>query len=120
MSFAENLKKARQNVGMTQQQVADRMGITKSTYCGYETEKRQPDVQKIKQLSKILGVPSDFLLETENAPVQKDKRTVSDDDLKAAFFEGANDLTSDEIDALWNDAKDYIQYKIEQRRKKND
>ena len=61
MSFSENLRAARERRGLTQQQVADLMGIDKSTYCGYETEKRQPDVQK---LSKILGVSGDELLET--------------------------------------------------------
>lgn len=120
MSFAENLKKARLSAGMTQQQVADKMGITKSTYCGYETEKRQPDVQKIKQLSEILGVPSDYLLETENAPIPKEERKPSEEEIKAAFFEGALDLPQEEMDALWNDAKEYIQYKLHQRRKKND
>lgn len=54
MAFPEQLKKARLDIGYTQQQVADAMGITNSTYCGYETGKRQPDVEKIKQLAKIL------------------------------------------------------------------
>ena len=69
MDFAENLKNARLSAGLTQQQVAESMGITKSTYCGYETGKRQPDVKKIKQLSQILGVPSDVLLGTESGKV---------------------------------------------------
>lgn len=64
MSFSENLRAARERRGLTQQQVSDLMGIDKSTYCGYETEKRQPDVQKLKKLSKILGVSGDELLET--------------------------------------------------------
>lgn len=68
MGFADNLRNTRLSAGLTQQQVADQMGITKSTYCGYETGKRQPDVQKIKQISQILGVPSDVLLETETPP----------------------------------------------------
>ena len=64
MSFSESLRAARERRGLTPQQVADLMGIDKSTYCGYETEKRQPDVQKLKKLSKILGVSGDKLLET--------------------------------------------------------
>lgn len=64
MGFSEQLKKARLNMGYTQQQVADLMGITKSTYCGYETGKRQPDVGKIKQLAAILNTSGDILLET--------------------------------------------------------
>lgn len=64
MGFSEQLKKARANLGLTQQQVADLMGITKSTYCGYETGKRQPDVLKIKKLANILNTSGDILLET--------------------------------------------------------
>lgn len=38
MSFADNLRKARESRGLTQQQVAELLGINKSTYCGYETQ----------------------------------------------------------------------------------
>ena len=55
-------------MGYTQQQVADALGLTASTYCGYETGKRQPDVAKLKQLARILNTTGSFLLETE--PVQ--------------------------------------------------
>ena len=65
MNFAERLKQARIKRGYTQQQIADEMGITNSTYCGYETGKRQPDVAKIKQLANILNVSGDELLGTE-------------------------------------------------------
>lgn len=75
MGFGENLRRARDAKGMTQQQVADLMGISKSTYCGYETGKRQPDVAKIKQLSNILGTPADSILETG---YQKTPRQVSE------------------------------------------
>lgn len=64
MSFSDELKSARRAAGLTQQQVADAMGLTNSTYCGYETGKRQPDVKKIKQLSAVLKVSADKLLET--------------------------------------------------------
>lgn len=63
MSFSVELKIAREKAGLTQQQIADRMNIDKSTYCGYETGKRQPDVRKIKQLSEVLNVSADDLLE---------------------------------------------------------
>ena len=64
MSFSEQLKKARLESGYTQQQVADLMGITNSTYCGYETGKRQPDVEKIRLIAKLLNTSGDILLET--------------------------------------------------------
>ena len=64
MSFAIKLREARENKGYTQQQVADLMQIDKSTYCGYEIGKRQPDVLKVKQLCKLLDISGDALLET--------------------------------------------------------
>lgn len=68
MSFSEQLKRARAARGLTQQQVADLMGITNSTYCGYETGKRQPDVAKIKRLAEVLQTSGDVLLETGFGP----------------------------------------------------
>ena len=72
MEFYEELKAARIKAGLTQQQIADEIGITKSTYCGYETAKRNPDPQGIKQLAKVLHISADTLLDTgiekEKAP----------------------------------------------------
>lgn len=71
MSFSEQLKQARIRAGLTQQQVADSMGITNSTYCGYETGKRQPDVEKIRMISNLLNTSGDILLETGQGQVKK-------------------------------------------------
>ena len=72
MEFYEELKAARIKAGLTQQQIADEIGITKSTYRGYETAKRNPDPQRIKQLAKVLHISADTLLDTgiekEKAP----------------------------------------------------
>ena len=86
MSFSEQLKKARLEAGYTQQQVADLMGITNSTYCGYETGKRQPDVEKIRLIAKLLNTSGDILLETgfdiqgtEKAPAPKERELTEKD-----------------------------------------
>lgn len=74
MSFPEQLKKARLAAGYTQMQVATAMGITNSTYCGYETGKRQPDVAKIKQLAALLHTSGDVLLETGYRSAEEQSR----------------------------------------------
>ena len=63
LDFCDNLKKARQRIGLTQQQIANALGITKSTYCGYETGKRQPDLAKLRRLALLLCTSVDELLE---------------------------------------------------------
>ena len=60
--FAENLKAARLAAGLTQKEVAERVGVAKSTYSLYESGKRAPVVKGIKQLAKALGVTADELL----------------------------------------------------------
>lgn len=66
--FKDRLRSARKSASLTQKEVAARLGITESTYCGYETGKREPDVLKIKAISSILGVSGDYLLETGFSP----------------------------------------------------
>lgn len=61
----DRLKTARKSAKMTQKEVATALGVTESTYCGYETGKRQPDAVKIGQIANILGVTGDYLLETD-------------------------------------------------------
>lgn len=64
MSFPEKLKAARAAAGLTQAQMAARMGLDKSSYCGYETGRRQPDLQKLRQIAGLLQISLDALLET--------------------------------------------------------
>lgn len=65
MPFNERLRSVRIDRGLTQQQVSDELGVTKATYSGYETGRREPDVKKIKLLAKILKTTGDHLLGTE-------------------------------------------------------
>ena len=108
MAFPEQLKKARLAIGYTQQQVADAMGITNSTYCGYETGKRQPDVAKIKQLAKIIHTSGDVLLDTgfqkEEAPtgnpVEADALKIDDALISSGLLKKGTDLTPKQVDGL--------------------
>lgn len=59
----ERLRTARKNAKKTQLEVATAIGVTESTYCGYETGKRQPDALKIGAIASFLGVSGDYLLE---------------------------------------------------------
>ena len=56
--FNENLKVARERRQLTQTQMADALGVAKSTYSLYESGKREPNVQTIKKISDILNAVS--------------------------------------------------------------
>ncbi len=66
MSFPEKLKSIRTAAGITQQHMANELGVDKTTYSGYETGRRQPDIPKLRRLAQVLQVPADQLLETES------------------------------------------------------
>ena len=60
--FHENLKAARMRKGLSQQEVADLVGVAKSTYSMWETGNREPNLMRIKTLTKVLDVSGDELL----------------------------------------------------------
>lgn len=62
MSFGERLKKYRLQNELTQELLAERIGVKKSTIAGYERGNREPDVAKIKSLAHVLGTTADELL----------------------------------------------------------
>jgi len=70
--FNENLRRARLEKKLTQQQVADLLGVAKSTYCQYETGASEPNILRLKKLAKILETNIDSLLGIES-PEQLEK-----------------------------------------------
>lgn len=64
MSFHDALKAARTAAGLTQYQMAQQLGLDKTTYNGYESGRRQPDLQKLRRIVQLLQVSADQLLET--------------------------------------------------------
>lgn len=63
MSFPDKLKQARLASGMTQRRMAQELGVDTTTYSGYETGRRQPDIPRIRRMAHLLMVSSDYLLE---------------------------------------------------------
>ena len=57
-----NLKAKRLEKGMTQNEVADRCGITQCAYSYYEIGKRQPKPEMLKKLATVLDCTVDDLL----------------------------------------------------------
>ncbi len=68
MCFSDNLKKCRIEKGLSQKELAEKIGVAPSTYSLYERGAREPDVAKIKTIAKVLGVSGDYLLFGEDDP----------------------------------------------------
>jgi len=60
--FAARLKNLRKEVGFTQVELAEKLGVSKGTVAMWETRRREPGVKNIKRLSEILNKRIDYLL----------------------------------------------------------
>ena len=99
-------------------------GVPRSTMSelnnGRSKDLSKPNAQKF---ADILGVTLDEVYgeETKKAPTQDGERKIDDRQMKAAFLGGLADGLSDaEIDEYWDDARDYIGFKIHQKKNKSD
>jgi repressor LexA len=54
--YGQNLRKLRNLEGWTQEQVANKLGVSKQTYSHYENEKRKPGLEMILKLGEIYDV----------------------------------------------------------------
>ena len=65
-----------------------------------------------EKFAKTLGVSVDTVYGRTNG--------ISDLDIKAAFWGGETDLSSEDIEELWQETKDFIEFKTQQRKKKKE
>ena len=108
-------------------ELCERKGVSRFQMCkdtglsyGFLTDLkmgRQESIstKKAAKVASYFGVPVEYLVygSTSDAPP-----VLSDNELKAAFFGGGEDLTQEEIDALWEETKNYIQFRKAQMKKK--
>lgn len=60
--FSEKLKELRKRNNLTQQELAEQIGIKQNSYSDWETGKNEPNLENIVKLSKILDTSTDELL----------------------------------------------------------
>ncbi len=68
--FSDTLRKLRTEKGLSQQELADKMYVTRSTVVRWETGSRLPDAAMISRLSEVLGADVNILL---SAAAQSDE-----------------------------------------------
>lgn len=66
--YADRLVHLRRTCGLTQQQIADRLKISRSTYAQYELGRRRPDYEILIDLANIFNVSVDYLLGRTDDP----------------------------------------------------
>lgn len=63
MTFGEKIKTARKEAGLSQEQFAEKMSVSRSAIAKWENDKGMPDVNNLKAMAQLLDVSLDYLLD---------------------------------------------------------
>ncbi len=94
MTFGERLSALREKKGLTQIELADLTKISRSRLSLYEIDKREPDLETVKQLANFFDVSTDYLLGRDMKPTEKSRyhtpdQATDDPELQKRFAERA-------------------------------
>lgn len=63
MTFGEKLREARKRAGLTQEQLAEKLLVSRPAVTKWEADRGMPDTGNLRQLSRLLNVSIDYLLD---------------------------------------------------------
>ena len=84
MIFADKLITLRKKAGWSQEELAEKLGVTRQSVSKWEGAQSVPDIDKILQLARLFGVTTDYLLKEE----QGEPEYTAEDDTPAYLAAG--------------------------------
>ena len=76
MNLGENLFQARKKKGLSQEAVAEKLGVSRQTISNWETDETLPDIRQAKKLAVLYGLTLDELIEFD-ADVQEIQEVIN-------------------------------------------
>lgn len=73
MTLGERLFMYRNKVNMSQEKLAEEIGVTRQTISKWETDQSMPDFDKIEPLCEVFGITPDELIRGEKIQVKQKK-----------------------------------------------
>ena len=106
MKVGKRLKQLREELNMTQKELADKLGISRAAVGLYEQGKRNVDNDTLLKLSEIFNVSADYLLGNTDikTPVDKISSALSDDPGLLAFWNTLKER--EDLQLLFKQTKD--------------
>ena len=80
MNIGEKLYELRKGKNLSQEEVADKLNVTRQTISKWETNQSTPDFDKIKPLCELYGITADELLTGEKK--EKEQKHLNKQDIK--------------------------------------
>ena len=85
MSIADRIQSLRKEKGISQEELADQVGVSRQAVSKWESEQSSPEVDKIILLSEYFGVTTDYLLKGKETARREEKKKL---DLKVYTIVG--------------------------------
>lgn len=87
MKLSDKILKLRKQSGMSQEELAEKMNVSRQAISRWEVGSAQPDASNVLQLSKLFGVTSDYLLNDDyesdhDVPVVKNAEVAARNKIK--------------------------------------
>lgn len=92
MIFADKLIDLRKRSGLSQEELAEKMNVSRQSVSKWEGAQSVPDINKIIALSEIFGVSTDYLLKDELEAADFAPAEESGEELRRVTLEDANDF----------------------------
>ena len=90
MIFADKLMDLRKKNGWSQEELAEKLNVSRQAVSKWESAQSVPDMSRIIQLSEIFGVSTDYLLKDELEQAEVSQETVTDSLTRTVDMEEAN------------------------------
>lgn len=78
MTIADRIQSLRKSKGMSQEQLADAVGVSRQAVSKWESEQATPDLEKVVAMSEIFEVTTDYLLKGIEPLEGNDHKTMGD------------------------------------------
>ena len=101
MILACKIIKLRKKNGWSQEELAEKMNVSRQAVSKWESAQTIPDLEKILQLSALFGVTTDYLLKDEIEDEELTNDTSSDTIVKRISIEEANAYIEQRKKASW-------------------
>ncbi len=90
MIFSEKLQLIRKNKGLTQEELAERLSVSRQAVAKWESGQVYPDIMNLIQISNLFNVTVDYLVRDQECMISVTKETPADLESLIAFRLEAN------------------------------
>lgn len=114
MSTGTRIAQARKKQNLTQEQLAEQLGVTRQSVSRWESDAAYPETDKLVRLAQLFGVSCDYLLQgvgevsggTPPSPVTRLLRQAAGRRVQLTFYEDGLNVACDwctilEFDGVW-------------------